>query len=190
MAFLSGLNNNFKFTFPKVFVPEEIEKNYLPILNRIPGNMCTTVIDFLNMSIKSVELEVNPAEYEPIEQVDRGTPYGRLHRSDFFPDFLWKKSMTITFQLDSAYIIWSMLIDLFMYYYCVEPKPRYIPACPGMEILDCYDHSLYRITFDDLLFTGVSGLEFDFSSNSIDQKTMTATFVANKINFDLEPSRV
>ena len=83
MAFLSGLNNNFKFTFPKVFVPEEIEKKYLPILNRIPGNMCTTVIDFLNMSIKSVELEVNPVTYDPIEQKDRGTPYGRLHRSDF-----------------------------------------------------------------------------------------------------------
>ena len=39
MAFLSGKNNNFKFAFPKVFVPEEIEKKYSPILNRIPGNM-------------------------------------------------------------------------------------------------------------------------------------------------------
>ena len=78
MAFLSGKNNNFKFSFPKAFVTDEIEKKYSPILNRIPGNMCDTVVDFLNMSIQSVELEVNPAEYEPIEQMDRGTPYGRL----------------------------------------------------------------------------------------------------------------
>ena len=63
MAFLSGKNNNFKFSFPKPFVPDEIEKKYSPILNRIPGNMCTTVVDFLNYSIKSVELEVNPVEY-------------------------------------------------------------------------------------------------------------------------------
>ena len=190
MAFLSGKFNNFKFSFPKPFVIKEIEDKYSPILNRIPGNMCTTVVDFLNYSIKSVELEVNPVEYEPIEQVDRGTPYGRLHRSDFFPDFLWKKSMTIIFQLDSAYIIWAILTDLFMYYYCAEPDPKYIPACPGMEILDCYNHSLYRITFDDLLFTGVSGLEFDFSSNDVDQKIVTTNWRANKVNVVLEPARV
>ena len=152
--------------------------------------MCTTVIDFLNYSIKSVELEVNPATYDPIEQVDRGTPYGRLHRSDFYPDFLWKKQMTITFQLDSAYIIWAILTDLFMYYYCAEPNPKYIPATPGMEILDCYNHSLYRISFVDLLYTGVSGLEFDFSSNEVDQKIVTTTWVANKVDVVLEPSRV
>lgn len=190
MSFLSGKNNNFKFAFPKVFVPKEIEKKYTPILNRIPGNMCTTVVDFINYSIKSIELEVNPVEYEPIEQVDRGTPYGRLQRPDFFPDYLWKKNMTIVFQLDSAYIIWSILTDLFMYYYCAEPKPEFIPATPGMEILDCYHKTLYRITFEDLLFTSVSGLEFDFSSNEIDQKTVTTTWRANKVNVVLEPSHI
>ena len=184
MAFLSGKNNNFRFAFPKLFVPDEIEEKYVPIINRIPGNMCTTVVDFINYSIKSVELEVNPAEYEPIEQVDRATPYGRISRSDFFPDFLWKKSMTISFQLDSTYVIWSIMVDLFMYYYCINDK--YIPACPGMEILDCYNKVLYRITFDDLLFTGVSGLEFDFSSNEVDQKIITTNWRANKVNVVLD----
>jgi hypothetical protein len=190
MAFLSGKNNNFKFQFPKVFVPEDIEKKYSPILNRIPGNMCTTVIDFLNYSIMSVELEVNPAEYEPIEQVDRGTPYGRLHRPDFYPDFLWKKAMTITFQLDSSYIIWAILTELFIYYYTAEPDPKYIPQCPGMEILDCYHKSLYKITFTDLLFTSVSGLDFNFSSNEVEQKTITTTWRANKVNIVLDASRI
>ena len=69
-------------------------------------------------------------------------------------------------------------------------KDKYIPACPGMEILDCYNKVLYRITFDDLLFTGVSGLEFDFSSNEVDQKIVTTTWRANKVNVVLEPSRV
>ena len=190
MAFLSGKNNNFKFSFPKVFVPQEIEDKFQPILNRIPGNMCTTVIDFINYSIMSVSLEVNPAEYEPIEQTDSGTPYGRLTRPGLYPDLLWKKQMTITFQLDSAYIIWHILTDLFMYYYCAEPNPRYIPASPGMEILDCYNKSLYRITFEKLLFTGVSGLEFDFSSNDVDQKNITTTWRANKVNILLEPSHI
>lgn len=188
MAFLSGKNNNFKFQFPKLFVPQEIEDKYSPILNRIPGNMCTTVLDFINYSIRSVELEVNPAEYEPIEQIDRGTPYGRLSRSDLFPDFLWKKNMTITFQLDSTYIIWAVLTELFTYYYCI--KDKYLPASPGMQIMDCYDKVLYRIEFVDLLYTSVSGLEFDFSTNEVEQKIITTTWRANKINVKMEPSRV
>lgn len=187
MAFLSGKNNNFRFHFPKVFIPEEIEKKYEPFLKRVPGIMCDNVIDFVNMQIKSVELQVNPQNYEPITQVDSGTPYGRLSRSDAYPDYLWRKEMTITFQLDQGYLIWNILCELFMYYYQI--KDKYIPKPPGMEILDCYNTVLYRITFNDLLFTGVSGLEFDFSANSIDQKIITTTWVANKINFDLVPSR-
>ena len=188
MAFLSGKNNNFKFEFPKVFVPQDIEDKYSPVLNRIPGNMCTTVIDFLNYSIMSVELEINPREYEPIEQLDRGTPYGRISRSDTYPDYLFLKSMTITFQLDSAYIIWSILTDIFLYYYC-EPQEKFIPT-PSMQILDAYNYTLYRITFERLLFTGVSGLQFDFSSNEVEQKTLTTTWMCNMINVLFEPSRV
>jgi hypothetical protein len=188
MAFLSGKNNNFRFHFPKVFVPEDIEKRYEPILKRIPGIMVDTVVDFINLQIKSVELQVNPQTYEPITQVDSGTPYGRVSRSDAYPDYLWRKEMTITFQLDHAYIIWCIMCDLFMHYYQI--KDKYIPKPPGMEILDCNHKVLYRITFTDLLFTGVSGLDFDFSSNTIDQKTMTTTWLSNKINFELEPSRI
>lgn len=188
MAFLSGKNNNFRFKFPKVFVPEEIEEKYNPILKRIPGIMCESVIDFINLQIKSVELQVNPQTYEPIVQVDSGTPYGRASRSDAYPDYLWRKEMTITFQLDHSYIIWSIMCELFMHYYQI--KDKYLPKPPGMEILDCNNKVLYRITFTDLLFTGVSGLEFDFSSNTIDQKIMSTTWTANKINIDLVPSRV
>lgn len=188
MSFLSGKNNNFRFHFPKLFVPQEYEDKYEPLLKRIPGCMCESVVDFINYSIKSVELQVNPNEQEPIAQTDRGTPYGRYSRSDAFPDLLWNKDITITFQLDSMYLVWFVLCDLFMYYYCV--KPKYLPKTPGMEILDMYDKVIYRITFEDLLFIGISGLNFDFSSNEIDQKIFTTTWKANKINMCLEPSRV
>lgn len=188
MSFISGKNNNFRFHFPKVFVPEEYEDKYLPLLKRIPGTMCESVIDFINYSIKSVELQVSPNQQEVIEQVDRGTPYGRVSRSDAVPDLLWNKEMTITFQLDSMYLIWFILCDLYMYYYCV--KPKYLPKSPGMEILDMYNKVMYRVTFEDLLFTSVSGLEFDFSSNDIDQKILTTTWRANKVDLKLEPSKV
>lgn len=188
MPFISGKNNNFRFHFPKVFVPEDMEEKYKPLLKRVPGCMCESVIDFINYSIQRIELEVNPQTQETIEQIDRGTPYGRASRSDAYPDMLWKKEMTITFQLDSMYLIWFIMCDLFMHYYTI--KDKYLPKPPGMEILDMQNTVLYRVTFDNLLFTGVSGLEFDFTSNELDQKTLTTTWLANKVDIDFIPSRI
>lgn len=185
--FLSGQNNNFRFHFPVVFVPDEIEKKYSPLLKRIPGCMCETIIDFINYSIKSVELDVGRSQ-ELIEQVDRGTPQGRSSRSDAVPDMLWQRDMTITFQLDSMYLIWFILGELYMYYYC--KKDKYLPKPPGVEILDMYHTVVYRVEFTDLIFQSVSGLEFNFSENTVDQKMLTTTWRANKVTVTLEPSKV
>jgi hypothetical protein len=189
MAFLSGKNNNFRFAFSKPFIPQEIEDKYTPILNRIPGNMCETVLDFLNYSIKSVNIQVSPNGYDAITQRDRGTPYERVRRSSAFPDTLFNKDMTIIFQLDQAYIIWSILSELFIYYYCSD-EDRFIPPFPGMEIMDCYNVIIYRINFNDVLFTNVSGLEFDFSSDSIEQKTIETTWKVSRIDIDFEHTRI
>ena len=186
MAFLSGKNNNFRFAFGKTFIPQEIEDKYTPILNRIPGNMCETVLDFVNYSIKSVNLQVSPNSYDPILQRDRGTPYERMRRSSAFPDMLFNKEMTITFQLDQAYIIWSILTDLFMYYYCSDEN-RFIPPFPGMQILDCYNKIMYRLDFNDVLFTSISGLQFDFSSDTIEQKIIETTWKASRVEINFEP---
>jgi hypothetical protein len=59
-----------------------------------------------------------------------------------------------------------------------------------MEILDCYNKIMYRIDFIDVLFTNVSGLEFDFSSDSVEQKTIETTWKVSKININFEPSRI
>jgi hypothetical protein len=189
MAFLSGKNNNFKFAFSKPFIPQEIEDKYSPILNRIPGNMCESVLDFLNYSIKSVNLQVSPNSYEPITQRDRGTPYERIRRSNSFPDALFNKDMTITFQLDQAYLIWSILTEVFIYYYCSEDN-KFIPPFPGMEIMDCYNTIIYRIDFHDVLFTNVSGLEFDFSSDSVEQKTIETTWKVSRVEINLVHTRI
>ena len=186
MAFLSGKNNNFRFNFAKTFIPQEIEDKYSPILNRIPGNMCENVLDFINYSIKSVVLQVSPNTYEVIQQRDRGTPYERMRRSSAYPDMLFNKEMTITFQLDQAYIIWSILSDVFMYYYC-SSENKFIPPFPGMQILDCYNKIMYRIDFIDVLFTSLSGLQFDFSSDTIEQKTIETTWKASRVVINFEP---
>ena len=111
--------------------------------------MCDTVLDFVNYSISGIEFEMGLDASELIEQTDRATPQGRYSRSDAVPDMLWNRDITITFQLDSAYLIWHILCEVFMYYYCT--KDKYLPKPPGMEILDTFNKVLYRITFDNLL---------------------------------------
>lgn len=183
---LSGKNDNFRFKFPKTFVPDVIEDKYSALIKRIPGNMCETVIDFINCSMKSVELDVGMRQ-DVIQQIDRGTPFGRVSRSDAIPDMLWARELNITFQLDGMYLIWFILSELYLYYYCI--KDKYIPKPPGMEILDALDKVVYRVEFTDLIFKGLDGLTFDMSDNSIDQKVITTNWQANKVSIELGISK-
>jgi hypothetical protein len=56
--------------------------------------------------------------------------------------------------------------------------------------MDCYNKIMYRIDFTDVLFTSVSGLEFDFSSDSVEQKTIETTWKVSRVEINFEPSRI
>ena len=45
---LSARNNQFKFDFPRNFIPEPIAKKYKPFLTRIPGGLIKEPIDYWN----------------------------------------------------------------------------------------------------------------------------------------------
>ena len=45
---LSARNNQFKFEFPRNFIPKEIADKYKPYLNRMPGSMIKEPIDYFN----------------------------------------------------------------------------------------------------------------------------------------------
>ena len=66
---VSARNNQFRFNFPKTFIPKEIIDKYRPYLNRIPGNMIKEPIDFLNYGIQGLNLP-GPS-YDPVEQFDK-----------------------------------------------------------------------------------------------------------------------
>ena len=49
---LSARNNQFKFDFPRTFIPKEIAKKYKPFLTRIPGGLIKEPIDYWNYGIQ------------------------------------------------------------------------------------------------------------------------------------------
>ena len=65
---LSARNNQFRFSFPRTFVPKEIADKYRPYLNRMPGGLIKEPIDYFNYGIQSLNLP-GPS-YDPVTQND------------------------------------------------------------------------------------------------------------------------
>lgn len=184
MAFVAGSFNQFQFRFSKEFIPEEIKQKYDRVLKYV-GTTIKDTLTFLNYSIQSIQLDATSASYDPITQIDTHTKWGRQSRSDLTPNALFNKTFTITFKLDSSFLSYFLLKDLFDYYYDFSNKEKFIPQLPGLQIIDAYGNILYRVNFHNVLFTGISGLEFNFTDTTIDTKTFTTNFSANRINMEL-----
>jgi len=53
---LNSRNNLYNFKFPRNFIPKEVADKYKKYLNRMPGNILTEPIDFINYSIQGINL--------------------------------------------------------------------------------------------------------------------------------------
>lgn len=180
---ISGQNDQFEFGFPKEVIPKEIEDRYMEVLERMPGNCFARVIDFFNYCIQSVDFNIGPAGYTPNDQSDRGTPWARKHREGSHPMKVMSREMTVTFQLDSQYLIYFLLCDLWSFYYTVFEQ-TFMPPGIVFRIKDAYGVDMVRINLNNVLFTGVSNLEFNFSNKDINMKTVTANFTINTFEAD------
>lgn len=176
---ISGQNDQFEFGFPKELIPQHIEDRYMQVLERMPGNCFSHVIDFLNYSIQSVDFTLAPAGYTPNDQVDINTPWSRKHREASHPMGVMGRDMTVTFQLDSQYLIYFLLCDLWFYYYATFSE-KFLPPGISFRIKDAYGVDMVRVKMSNVLLTGVSNLEFNFSNKDVNMKTMTATFTINE----------
>lgn len=179
---LSARNNQFEFFFSKTFIPEEIEKKYSPYLKRIPNSMFDRCIDFVNYGIQSFNIQ--STQYNPIEQLDRSTPYSRIYRPSQTPESLIQKEFSITNQLYDGYINYFMMLDLFYYYYN-NNESNFINGVPFVKIIDGTGYEIFSIEFKNVLFTSIDGLDFNFSSNTIDMKTFNCTFRAQELEIKL-----
>lgn len=187
---LNSRNNLFVFNFPKAFMPDEIAERYRPYLNRIPGNMITRPIDFLNYSIQSVNLP-GPS-YSPVDQVGKHGST-RNHRDSKPLQELYSKEMTITFQLLDGYINYWMMMDIFNYWYSFPNTPDntfvkdpYLPVGMNVRILDSEGNGLVTTEMKRVLYTELSSLEMSFSENTPDFTTFDASFVYNELITKIE----
>ena len=110
----SARSNQFRFNFPRTFVPRVIVDKYKPYLQKIPGNIVYEPIDFINYSIQS--LSFVGSSYDSVEQIDN-PGIKRQYRGSLPTAELYGKEITVTFQLFDGFFNYWMMTDIFTYYY-------------------------------------------------------------------------
>jgi len=91
------------------------------------------------------------------------------------------RTFTITFKTYEGYINYWVMFDMFMEYYNLDNKEAFLPDI-NLTFLDHTGFELLTINFNEIIFTSLSELELNYSSNVAEFKTFTAGFKYNFID--------
>jgi hypothetical protein len=91
--------------------------------------------------------------------------------------------MTVTMQAYDGWINYWMAVEIFQHYYSSKTsKKQYIPEGVGIQMIDSEGYTLVTVQLKDMLMTGISSLDLNFSSNTIEFQTFDINFVYNDLN--------
>ena len=180
---INARNNQFDFRFPRTFIPEEINKKYKDYLLKLPGNMITEPIDFLNYGVQGVNL--TGISFTPVEQTSK-IGRARMYRTAVDPAELFSKEISIQMQLLDGYLNYFMLWDILLHYYSHGTKELYIPDGTSLRILDSEGYIIVSSIFKRVLFKEISSLNLAFNNNSPDFTTFDIGLVYNTMELKID----
>ena len=179
---LNSRDNLFEFNFPKTFMPKSVADKYRKYLDRIPGNVISEPLDFINYTIQSINLP--GMGFEPVIQ-NRNPGRNWAFRSTLPTQELFQKEFTVTFQLVDGYINYWMLLELLGYYYQFDTKKMYIDDL-NVRITDAEGNVLVTARIMQPLIKNISELSMSFASNVAEFKTFDLTIGYNEFQIDIE----
>lgn len=190
----------FEFSLPKDFLPEEIAAKYQLFLNKNAA-VITTPIDYLNESITGISLpglrdlviQQPQVSFNDITQHNKTT--NSLGRINIEPhhDNTYKtpanilsnidKELKVSFRLNQGLLNYFMMYETTLYHMC---KP--IDYKDGMEVFQIFVMNeegvpMSKIVMEQMLVTGIDGLEFNYSKFERAAEEFEVTFSFNNINF-------
>lgn len=179
---LNSRNNLFNFKFPRNFIPVEVADKYRKYLNRMPGNLMSEPIDFINYSIQGVALP--GISFDPIEQMpnDGTTTY---HRGAIPIQNTVERQFTVEMQLLDGYINYWIMQDTLLYYYSRDNRKPFTDDLK-LQILDAEGIHVMSAVFEKPIMNSITELELNMSSNVAEFNTFTLNFYYNKFNLKLE----
>lgn len=179
---LNSRNNLFNFKFPRKFIPEEVSEKYKKYLNRMPGNLMTEPIDFINYSIQGVSIP--GISFTPIEQAPNDGTI-TYHRGSVAIQNTIERQFTIEMQLLDGFINYWIMQDTLLYYYSKQQRAPFTGDLK-LQILDAEGIHVMSAVFEKPIFNEISELELNMSSNIAEFSTFTLNFYYNKFNLKLE----
>ncbi len=180
--FLSSRNNQFRFEFPRKFIPQEISEKYKPIMNKMPGNLIEEPIDMLNYSIQAVNLP--GISFEVTTQQDY-PGYVRSHRSVEPTQNLFDKEMTVTFQSLDGFTNYWMCYDILKNYYARSGKDPFILEGVGIQFMDGEGNVFVIAQPKEMIMRSMTSLDLNFSSNTVEFNTFDIVFAYNILDIKL-----
>jgi hypothetical protein len=179
---LNNRNNLFNFKFPRNFIPVEVADKYRKYLNRMPGNIITEPIDFVNYSIQGVAMPgilFNPVEQSPND----GTI--TYHRGSVPIQNTIDRTFEIEMQLLDGFINYWIMQDTLLYYYSKTVRRPFLDDLK-LQILDAEGIHVMSAVFEKPIMNSISELELNMSSNIAEFNTFKLSFYYNKFNLILE----
>lgn len=191
---LSPRYDLFRFHLPKTFLPPEIEAKYTAILNKDAYTM-TTAIDYLNESIQGVtmpginDLTTTQIQHgsNNIKRTSNKTNVEGSHEITYLttgnPLEKIDKEFKVTFRSNNGLLNYFMLYETAFYYACREYEWDCEPVM-YIELLNEDGTVLSRVKYIDVHFSGMDGLDFNYSKIERESDTFDITFKFNNIDFE------
>lgn len=179
---LNSRNNLFNFKFPRTFIPKEVAEKYYKYLNRMPGNLVTEPIDFINYSIQGIQLP--GINFDPISQSPNDGTI-TYHRGSIPIQNTIERQFTVEMQLLDGYINYWIMQDTLLYYYSKQKREPFINDLK-LQILDAEGIHIMSAVFEKPIMNSISNLELNTSSNIAEFNTFSLNFYYNKFNLILE----
>lgn len=194
MLSLSPRYDLFKFSFPKDFLPKEVEEKYQTILNKNQG-VIVTPIDYLNESIQGVTFpgisdiliqqpqhssndirrRLGHINVEPKTDITYQTSSNPLDKIT--------KEFKVTFRYNQGLYNYFMMYETIFHQVCKNLNGEHIPVL-YIELLNGEGTKTSRIVFKDVLIDGIDGLEFNYNKVDREAGTFDVTFKFNNIDFE------
>jgi hypothetical protein len=179
---LNSRNNLFNFQFPRNFIPKEVADKYKKYLNRMPGNIITEPIDFVNYSIQGVS--VPGISFDPVTQNNNdGTV--RYHRGAQPIQNLIERQFSVTMQSLDGFINYWIMQDTLLYYYSKGVTKPFTDDIK-LQLLDGEGIHLVSVVFEKPVMNSISELDLNMSQNVAEFNTFSINFYYNKFNIELE----
>lgn len=194
MLSLSPRYDLFRFSFPKDFIPKDIEKKYNELLTRNAG-VITTPIDYLNESIKGISipgisdiliLQQQHSYNDGIKglgKINVEPKREQIYQSTSNPLDKINPDIKVTFRMNQGLYNYFMLYEIVFYQICKPINNGHIPVL-YVDLLNEDGISTARIKFFNVLIDGIDGLDFSYDKVERDSGTFDLSLKFSNIDFE------